>query len=552
VARFRVVTGRETGNLALMRLNFFFLLLVTVLSCHGAAPETGAKKLREAVRLPTIHFGFNLVFRSGNGWSLSVVGAEDDPSAEIATLRKELKGDLSDAERFQRLAALYAKANDNTNLAAATDKALGLWRQRVEQQPENGPILAQYGNSLSIAQKYEEAESVLRKATRIAPTEWKCWLVLGLFLDAKAQRALGSDSWQPGENLFARIFDKPPPANQVKEAEKLFDEAGECFNQAVAAAPREPETFFERALHRSMRNACKSAFRLLRDELTDRSEITKAMFTADCIPDFREVARLSPKDHLAIGGCAFFEAWSRALEKRAVVQTGEDLWNLLPDETRQSILGLFARLEDLTGSPDPRLAAGAFASLAVARSCVRGDFQGGITHLRRALALVPSSDKTMDLLLSFYVSEGKFEEMLPLCEERVKRKDSIRNCGVLAKVYDKLNKVEKAEAQLRSILKKEPDNLWATVSLASLQLKRSHDESLLREAEVLLKKTGPLLGKTDAPDNRDLQVHYVLTVAVFYGLTGGTEAARAEVRRVLSQDQDNDYAKAVLAALGPQ
>jgi tetratricopeptide (TPR) repeat protein len=268
----------------------------------------------------------------------------------------------------------------------------------------------------------------------------------------------------------------------VKEAEKLFDEAGECFNKAVTTAPKEAEAYFERAVHRSMRNACESVFRILRGELSDRTDITRAMFTPDSIPDFREVVRLSPKDPLAIGGCAFFEAWSQAMQKRAAVQSGEDLWNLLPDETRQSILGLFARLEDLSGSSDPRLAAGAFTSLAVARAIVRGDFRGGITHLRRALALAPSSDLTMDLLISLHVREARFDDLLPLCEERVKRKDTSHNRGVLAKVYDKLNQTEKAEAQLRSILTKEPDNIWANLALASLLLKRDTEESTFREA----------------------------------------------------------------------
>jgi tetratricopeptide (TPR) repeat protein len=534
-----------------MRIKFFCLMLVAMLGCHGAAPETGAKKLREVVRLPTIDFAFSLKFQSRNGWTLSVVGAEEDSTAEIATLRKELKGDISDAERFTRLEELYAKANDKTNLQAAAGKALELWRRRVELQPDNGYVLSEFGSSLSGAEKYEEAESVLRKATRVAPTEWRSWIALGTFLDSKAHRALGSDSLQPGENLFARIFQKPPSANHVEAAEKLFDEAGECFNKAVATAPKEAEAYFERAVQRSMRNACKSVFRILRGESSDRTDITRAMFTPDSIPDFREVVRLSPKDPLAIGGCAFFEAWSQALQKRAAVQSGEDLWNLLPDETRQSILGLFARLEDLSGSSDPRLASGALTSLAVARAIVRSDFRGGITNLRRALALAPSSDLTVDLLVSMHVREARFDELLPLCEERAKRKDTIHNRSVLAKVYDRLKQTENAEAQLRSILKKEPDNIWANLALASLLLKHGPDESVLREAKGVLEKTGPLFEKIDTADNSDLQVHYVLTVAVFHGLTGGNEAARAEVRKVLSQDQENDYAQEVLAALGP-
>jgi len=262
------------------------------------------------------------------------------------------------------------------------------------------------------------------------------------------------------------------------------------------------------------------------------------------------VVRLSPKDPLAIGGCAFFEAWSQALQKRAVVQSGEDLWNLLPDETRQSILGLFARLEDLSGSSDPRLAAGAFTSLAVARAIVRGDFRGGITNLRRALALVPSSDLTADLLVSLHVREARFDDLLPLCEARVKRKDTSHNRSVLAKVYDKLNQTEKAEVQLHSILKKEPDNIWANLALASLLLKRDAEESTFREAARAFEKVSPALEKNDSSDVQDLRTYHALSVAVFYGLIGRKDAALDVVREVLKQDKDNDYAKQIIAALG--
>jgi len=156
----------------------------------------------------------------------------------------------------------------------------------------------------------------------------------------------------------------------------------------------------------------------------------------------------------------------------------------------------------------------------------------------------------MDLLVSLHVREARFDDLLPLCEQNVKRKDTLHNRSVLAKVYDKLNKAQKAEDQIRSILRKEPDNIWANLALASLLLKRGQDESVLREAEAVLEKTAPLLEKTDTSEIRELQVHYVLTVAALYGLAGNHEAARAAVKKVLSQDQDNDYAQAVLAALG--
>jgi hypothetical protein len=69
-----------------MRVTCWLPLLCLSLSCPAAAPETGAKKLRETIRLPTINLSFHLTFASGKGWTLDVDGVQEDASAEIVKL----------------------------------------------------------------------------------------------------------------------------------------------------------------------------------------------------------------------------------------------------------------------------------------------------------------------------------------------------------------------------------------------------------------------------------------------------------------------------------
>ncbi len=367
---------------AVLRALQVFAVLCAATACWSAAPETGGRKLREVVRLPTIDFSFHFASHTREGWILEVAGAEPDYKGEITKLRGELKGDGTDAERYARLSWLCDHSRDETNSTIAAKKAVELFRPRIELQPDNAPLLTAIGEALSDAERFDETESVLRKATRIAPTEWKCWTALGNVPDRKAVRAWGFFSLNPEDALTERTSKTPPTAEQMKEAEKLLDAAGECVDKAVAAAPNEAQVCFERALHRYWRSVFVAASKGVRGISSDRTQIPGTMFDRECIHDFREVARLSPADPVAIGGCAFFEACAQRFSQKTSFSSGEEFWNSLPEETRQSIRQALARLEALGESQNRQLAGGALTALAALRASVRGDLADAFGNLR--------------------------------------------------------------------------------------------------------------------------------------------------------------------------
>ncbi len=155
------------------------------------------------------------------------------------------------------------------------------------------------------------------------------------------------------------------------------------------------------------------------------------------------------------------------------------------------------------------------------------------------------------MLIGLYAGESKFEEMLPPCEDRVKKKDASYRRFVLAKVYDRLPLPDQAEEQIRAVLKKEPENVWGNLALASLLLKCGSNEAALREAGELLSKSYRVLEKEpDTSRNYFSKIHCFLNTAIYYGLSGNVEPARQAVRKILDSDKDNDYAKEILSALG--
>src|SRR5690348_7137517 len=97
-----------------MRTRFAILTcLLLAVTARGITPEVGKEKLRTLVKLPTVTFQSSWTFDAERGFDLGSGGL--DARARIVALRGSLKEDVSDAEIFERIAELYANANDDRN-----------------------------------------------------------------------------------------------------------------------------------------------------------------------------------------------------------------------------------------------------------------------------------------------------------------------------------------------------------------------------------------------------------------------------------------------------
>lgn len=530
-----------------MRTKIVALVLVATIASRVAAQQVDKEKLRKLAKLPTVEnqwgFGFTLTGGFTTFWE------SPDVSAEITALRKSTKNNVTDAERYYRLGELYNQMDDDVRAQSAFAKSVELYRKLLKSQPSKGELLAQFGKTLSAAEKKDEAETVLRKAVKVAPQEWRCWVALGKFLQEKSEAALWgfkSTKEKPNfEKVYAHLLQMQRSPESTTPAQALLDEARNCFDKAVAIAPNNPQTYTERGKFRIGHGFVQMFIHALHDEQDDAR---KAMFPPEALPDFQRAAELNPNDHRAITIAAVYELTSVAFHNGHGVDNYADveMWNSLPEATRQSMREAMSKLETFSQSKNKRVAAEASEMLGllqfVAQETARSE-----TSLRRALALDPSREQSWEMLISIMVTEQRYQNLVSVCTERLKYKNSARNRMFLAKAYDKLNQSDKSEEQVQIALKLEPNDFTANLALAALLIRRSSDASTLLQAGERLAKAGQVL--KESPPHKQW-VDYALTRGVYLALNGDVEAAEKQLEQVLEHDEDNEDAKEALKAIG--
>ncbi len=115
----------------------------------------------------------------------------------------------------------------------------------------------------------------------------------------------------------------------------------------------------------------------------------------------------------------------------------------------------------------------------------------------------------------------------------------------LGGAYACLKDDARAEEQYRLALKRDGDDFAALVAVAALLLRRAADAATLKEARALLARAEPLVGQ-DAGRQHDWQ----LNQAVYLGLTGASNDARALLLTLMIRHSNDDAIRTALKALG--
>jgi tetratricopeptide (TPR) repeat protein len=523
-----------------MRRILVLLSVLLALNLNATTPELGKDKLRNLVKLPAISFRPSWTFDAERGF---ILGSNDhEVSNKIATLRLELKNDDSDASRYLRLAELYTSANHTAAARNAYAHAAELYRRRVELRPDDALLLAGFGETLQGAGKDSEAESVLRKAVRLAPKESTCWITLGRFLDTGARRALLEDNGRnPGENIS--------PA-QVAKAQKCMEEAGRCFDQAVTLAPNDAEVYLRRAVHRSLRNMLANQIRLASGEQKEDVDLLSGYFSPEGLADFERASRLDPNNYSLLANTILYEIYTVCAHK-GQVNWREFSWNSLPDKSQRSIREELTRLENLGENPDPQISAGALEILGIIQGPVLHQNRKCLADLHRAVALDPSREQAWELMASTIAQSEHYDELLALAEDRIRDNDNTRNRIILAKAYEKLKRWDEAEEEIQIALKDSPEDFALNLGIGALLLKRSQDDpSLLSDADGWLAHAQEILKKMP-PNERSRQqiIELTLTRSIYFALADEVDTAKLWLKSVLDQDKDNKMAQEILSAM---
>lgn len=528
------------------------LLLLALVSCGGSARALDRDKLRQAVPLPQMNMSFGFSF--GNGPD----APPDDAAAraQIATLEAA----PASAEGLLRLGRLYSQVKDYDRAKATYARAVPLWREALAARPDDVALWVQLGAALRGAAQADEAEAILRRSAQIAPQNVSAWTGLGDVLLAQVNLILipsqvefhtNLGATPTFEGLSAAQLDARPTPDAIARAQALLDEAGASYERAVQAAPRDPAAIAARMKFRSAGALLRGLLQGLRanETATLKEALSKSasntmavILSPENVADLQTSARLRPDDISAQGAAAFatVAAFLTRNERGFPLKGGLES---LPAPVAAPVREVMERLESLAQGGGKNEAT-ALEALGIMRF-VLGD-PLAIDTLRRAVALDPTLGQGWEILAGMLVSDNRFYELATLIQSRLQRQDTARNHLLLAKVYDKMNRPQDVETQVRAALEREPDDLTANLARIALLL-RAGDTA---QAEEPLARTAKRLAPAAKP-SRQQTLDYGLLRGIFLALSDESAAARQQLQTVLTSDPKNQAAQKALAALNP-
>lgn len=575
------------------------LLTLFVIASPTEAAEIDKPKLRQLIKLPDPNgFVMGIGFSANTGFIFA--GEESDPpSVKIARIRKELKGDSTDAERYRRLRYLYAQAKRKKDADDAKARAVALFRQQVKEHPHDMRRLAQLGEALYFSGESKEGEVLLRRAAKEAPNDWHIWGMLGNCVDNRASRAILGQQYydfhfdEEGA-MHPTVFAQKPTAEKIAEWRRLWQEARRCYDRAIELAPRELEPHFWRAGSLYMHGLIEAGLRRVQGENVSLWNVSlwAAILTPELAADTRQIARLSPNDPRSVGGAIIMELGICMTHTK--IKSNEPIGlfaDLLPESSRNFVRWGMHRLEELTKSTDKSTAAAASEILAyalMARIMTDGlimsarldeseqskphsnsaertqpQIKEGLSfvamglkdliywgqiekHLRRAVQLDPTRELAWDMLSTMLYASGPAAETIAVCEQRIKIRDNAHNRYWLAYGYAEQRQFDKAAEQLRIGLQSEKNDLDCRLGLIAVLLQRD-DAEALKQAGEQLDAAVPRIQKTKSQSRAS---HYQLLRGIHVALSGQPERAKEVLQSMLRQDTNNRTAAAALTVLG--
>lgn len=523
------------------------MLAVVVLTSVAAGDEFEKSRLRQVVQFPAPSIDFGVGFSGKYGFYLK--GYRPNEADEIKSLRKAMKGDASDAERYYRMAILYGAFNPKAK--EPIRKCLRLLRRQIKIDPNNGYLHAQLGRALARQWAFEnderqrelnkEAEVFLRKGVKFAPKDWRCWVALGEYLYGNGMlmftnkqnhfhiQGIEAGNGQP--RFKADFLKKAPTPKQVKKFAALCAEARACFDKAVAAAPDNPQPYLKRTGFSYIAAIFEQSIGIHHG----KQDKTEGFPTAEMVSDLQEAADRRPNNPAVIG-MAILLTLARN-RSTPVVQAAAK-----PDDP--FLKKSFNRLEKLAEKKGTR-AAEAAEILRIYHLAVDQDDQRARRAFERAVALNPARDLAWDFLFMLVATSEGTKAATALCERRLKAKDNAHNRFLLASFYFATKEYAKSEKQLAIALKREANDLPCNLALAAVLLRRDDPKSLARAGEQLRKIEKLLKGKASASDRS----FYTNTRAIHLALTGHSKQAKKLLEGNLKRNPRNSYARRVLKEL---
>lgn len=528
------------------------LLLALVRPATAAVPASTPERLQALTRLPQVAFTSGLNFDLARGYAL--VLAEGSQAREVELIQRELVGTAADAPRLARLARLFRELGQGALAAQTLARSVALYREQGAGESRDVTLLAGYADALQERGQREEAERVWRRAVQEAPADWRARAGLARLLVLLAMQSLVTPGQRGAElpsllEAMAGSGAERPGSAARETARRFMAEARAAAERAVEVTTNEPGPFLARG-------AVQTSQRFLEVVLgnpgTGEDAILRAnaaIFHPEALPDLRQAARLAPRDVEAWGTLAMVEVLAEGFQ-RGVRSPEElftrELWPTLPEGSRAAVRECLTRLEAIGQGDDPRPASAALGIQGLLQSFVLRDLAGGVQSLRQATGLDPANGNAWETLTFALAYSRQYPPMIAVCADRLKQRDTVRNRVLLAKAYERNDRLDAMLEEASAAQRRYPENLLANLTLGAALLRADRSEAGRARALQCLARATRLGG--DAPPE-EVATELCYQRGLYFGLSGQHAVARAEFRRLLERVPGHSEATEALGAL---
>jgi tetratricopeptide (TPR) repeat protein len=458
-----------------------FLAVVALLTPLAVAQGQPSDKdrLRELVNFPSVFVGTGFEFSDNTGWYLK--GQKPSFAAQFAKLPDQ------QPLRALRLAQLLAQFNATFLSELVYGQAALQTAERRTADADNVDLLLIQAQALSALYKQDQTAPLLERALQLAPDNPRVWLTLGHFRVGEAWRAMMEidPSHFQDQNALRQLVMQGliPRANADRAAEKL-QKAIECADRAVQLAPKNPETWWGRASIRFTSGTLDTFVHLARGEIVSPVPM---VFSREMIDDLKEFARLDPGSGVAMAGAAYFDVVQfNARPGDGPRGFGPEVIKAMPPASQEYMTLTIQHLETVAAGDDRRAAAEASEALAWMGMVMLMDFGVLEKHSRRVVELVPSRGPAWAMLMTAVGCSGRPEEALAVAKQRMPHDDSADAHFHLGLAWQRNERWDEAEKEVRAALERDPQHVMARLALAACLLRNGASDDAFNRAAALL------------------------------------------------------------------
>lgn len=532
-----------------LRVGLLSLALVTLLPLMAATPGSNQERLRAFVRLPRVNFSIKLGCDARTGYSFTW-SASPSPT-ELKAFRKEGAEGAEAAAGYREIGLLLLQYDAYDPATAALQESLRCLQGLGAPQSASAPMLADYARTLMLLSRDPEAVREAQRAAELAPGDWRTHAALARCLAASAVAEVAPPD-APAErsnsdpaDWAARGAWKIPPANAEK-ARNLARDAVKAADRGVELAVNESSVWLDRAVVKSLTKLIEYLVEVSTGAEFSPARVSQSLFPREALADLTRAAELAPQNARLQGIAAMYAVMTVAVERgnsSLDALMGSGAWALLDEAGQRRLRGEVSRLEAVTANGDPAVAASGWEVLGVIQMLGTRELARAASSFRQALQLDPERDSAWEGLVASLVIGERFDDLAALCVAKLKKRDSAYARLLLAKAYERTQDYTKVLEALEPAQRRFPDDFLVNLATAAAILREGTDDNSFARAAQLIGRAEKAAGNSPTPDQ---MVNLMVARGLLFALLDQSEAARANLQRVLEADPSREDVREVL------